>query len=491
LKGTIGRLKTALAMLATFATALAIVAIWWQLGLPRVVFSYELAPVPRCQNDASPCTEAASPALVRLLRPSLLAQRPSWRYHRGTASSISVVGLGWRDPGHEVVDVAGGVAVEKPGEGASQVDLGVDGVELTGLDQRGEDAALIGTGESRILAAPGESADRALDGVGIPRAAREPWRPGWSTTLLVLLFVGMGYLLAARWSGLGELADAVLQIGFSGIGLVVALSLASFGLRYGRWWWYLDVLGHRMPLWQGLQYFLSGFLFVLTPARSGELVRCLYLRRHGVPYPRSVAVFFAERLSDVTATAILALSVGALHVHDHDLLPALPILLAAALIALLSSVRLRERAYRWVERLQATWLGRSARRLLEVLAASSVLLTGKVLGGSLVLGLIAWGAQWTSLYVVLGALGAEVSFSASLAVYAVSSLLGSLSFIPGGLGSTDVVMGALLVALGIDPTDAVVATLVCRAATLGFAIALGALAMLSINAFWTPVRCAS
>jgi hypothetical protein len=38
-------------MLTTFATALAIVATWWQLGLPRVAFSDELAP--RVQYDTA------------------------------------------------------------------------------------------------------------------------------------------------------------------------------------------------------------------------------------------------------------------------------------------------------------------------------------------------------------------------------------------------------------------------------------------------------
>jgi hypothetical protein len=63
-----------------------------------------------------------------------------------------VVGLG---PGHEVVDLAGGVAVDQPGEGGGQVGLRVDGVELAGLDQRGDDApvdtALVGAGEQRVF----------------------------------------------------------------------------------------------------------------------------------------------------------------------------------------------------------------------------------------------------------------------------------------------------------------------------------------------------
>jgi hypothetical protein len=49
----IGWLKTAQGMLATFATPLAIIATWWNLGLARLEFSDELAPVPAGPSSAA------------------------------------------------------------------------------------------------------------------------------------------------------------------------------------------------------------------------------------------------------------------------------------------------------------------------------------------------------------------------------------------------------------------------------------------------------
>jgi hypothetical protein len=40
----VGWLKTTQGMLTAVATVLAIIGAWWQLGLPREVFSDELAP---------------------------------------------------------------------------------------------------------------------------------------------------------------------------------------------------------------------------------------------------------------------------------------------------------------------------------------------------------------------------------------------------------------------------------------------------------------
>lgn len=313
--------------------------------------------------------------------------------------------------------------------------------------------------------------------------------PGWARAVALLgsVATAIGYLLAVWWSGLGDVTDAVLGIGVSGMGLALALSLVSFGLRYGRWLWYLDALRHRLPLRLSLRYYFAGFFFILTPAKSGELIRCLYLKGHGVPYAHGVSTFLAERIADVAAMTVLAMVAGAGHLDGYGVWLGLVALPPALLMAVLSSGRLRARVRRRVERLPSTWVRESAFRALRAVEAVSVLLTGRLLAGGLALGLVAWGAQGAVLYAVLAGIGVEeVSLPVAVGVYAVSSLLGSLTLVPGGLGGADVAMGALLVAAGASPAEAVVATLVCRAATLGFAVALGALAMLSIHA--PPVR---
>lgn len=62
-------------------------------------------------------------------------------------------------------------------------------------------------------------------------------------------------------------------------------------------------------------------------------------------------------------------------------------------------------------------------------------------------------------------------------IYATAALIGALSFLPGGLGSTETVMAALLVAMGHSLGDAAIMVLACRIATLWFGILLGWLAV--------------
>jgi uncharacterized protein (TIRG00374 family) len=73
-------------------------------------------------------------------------------------------------------------------------------------------------------------------------------------------------------------------------------------------------------------------------------------------------------------------------------------------------------------------------------------------------------------------MGHEIALATAVGIYALGILAGALSFIPGGLGSTEAVLILLLLVAGLDTPDAAAATLICRVATLWFAVLLGILA---------------
>jgi uncharacterized protein (TIRG00374 family) len=87
------------------------------------------------------------------------------------------------------------------------------------------------------------------------------------------------------------------------------------------------------------------------------------------------------------------------------------------------------------------------------------------------------GAEALAFYWVLSWLGADISLSFAIFVYALSMLAGALSFLPGGLGSAEAVMISLLVFKGMAAPAAVAATVFIRLATLWFAVVIGLVAL--------------
>jgi uncharacterized protein (TIRG00374 family) len=129
----------------------------------------------------------------------------------------------------------------------------------------------------------------------------------------------------------------------------------------------------------------------------------------------------------------------------------------------------------------------------SALASTRTLLSPGMLATGFGLGLAAWGLEGVGLGVLsmmFGPLHADLAVY--VGIYGIASLAGGLSFLPGGLGSTEAVMTALLATRGYAVPEALTATLACRIVTLWLAVGLGWVAVLTLRqrepAMVTPWR---
>ena len=112
-------------------------------------------------------------------------------------------------------------------------------------------------------------------------------------------------------------------------------------------------------------------------------------------------------------------------------------------------------------------------KLVEDAGGFQPALSARVALASLVLSTFAWGCECVSMWVICAGLEAGVSGLAAVFVYAAGTLVGSLVFLPGGLGGTEVTMIWLLGELGCGRDVGVAATLLVRLFTLWLAVAIG------------------
>lgn len=297
---------------------------------------------------------------------------------------------------------------------------------------------------------------------------RQLIRPFALSILVAVIFYG----LVVAGTDLNAVLDAAFKMSALGWAGILGLSLANYGLRFVRWQIYLARLGYQVPAAPSLAYYLGGFAFTTTPGKAGEAVRSLYLIRHGVTYVHSIGALFAERLVDLLAMLLLA--VGAVIVFPDSRIYAVVLTGAAGLLMFaIHSLPFRRFLERRHARIPFAGARTLAERILSLLAAASALLRAGPLYAGLGLGFLAWGAEGVALHLILNELDVFLPVLLVVGIYAISMLTGAISFIPGGLGSTEAAMTLLLVLSGVDMVVAVAATLICRLATLWFAVIIG------------------
>ena len=130
-----------------------------------------------------------------------------------------------------------------------------------------------------------------------------------------------------------------------------------------------------------------------------------------------------------------------------------------------------------VDRFSVRRQGRAARLAAEfanLLRSSRRLLHPRPLIIGVLIGVIAWGAEGIGFGVICQSLQVSGSIGTFCAIYAVAVLGGSAAFfLPAGIGGMEIVMTSLLLERGTPLRVAIIATLLCRLATLWFAVLLG------------------
>ena len=294
--------------------------------------------------------------------------------------------------------------------------------------------------------------------------------------LAVLLVFALGFAAAALWGGGYRAWDILLRVPPQTIPILLALSLVNYFMRGGRWLLFSRALHLGVPAASNALYYVAGFAMTATPGKMGEIVRLYLLNRfHGCRYDRTAALLISDRLSDGIATTLVVALTVASYAH-YPAGAAEAVIFAAVLITLVLRPSMLLLAidtsfgvlHRWPRLFVRA---RRAVRALQTLAHPLVF------GAALIMGAIGWSSEGLSLYILLHALGVPLQAAACVFIFAFAMLVGAVSALPGGLGSTEATMVGLLTLQKVPFETAVVATGLVRVTTLWFAVGLGLLAL--------------
>ena len=297
----------------------------------------------------------------------------------------------------------------------------------------------------------------------------------------VLLYAGAVLYLDA------ERVGAALE-GYEWSALVVALALSSanYALRFAKWELCLKWLGIReqgegnapeLTRGRSALIYLAGLSMSVTPGKVGEVLRSVLLRgSDGVSGSRTAPIVVADRLTDLIALVVLSL-VGI--AQNRDLLPvvAAVLLVVMGAVVLLGSPRLLRAALALVARRGLEGVASRAEKIVD---SSSVLLQIRPLLLLSAISVLGWGLECLGYYWILkGFAGVDAEPLVCLFLWSSTTLIGAVSFLPGGLGATEGSLAVLVTRMvgGVTTPIALASTLLIRACTLWFAVLIGGVSL--------------
>jgi len=221
-----------------------------------------------------------------------------------------------------------------------------------------------------------------------------------------------------------------------------------------------------------LLIFFSGLSMVITPAGSGGIIKSYFLKKkHGYALTKTFPLTFIEKFHDLLAITTI-ISFFSLFT-ELDIL-SLILTISIVLVVIFTIVRTKKLFY-FVTKLlsRIPKLKKLTPRLNESYESSYLLTSKNVTITSWSISLLAWSIHVVAIYLTFIAFGLNFDIVYTTVVTLSSILLGSMSFLPAGVGFTELSFVGFMTKSGIQLSVATSVIIMIRLLGIWFATLLG------------------
>jgi len=300
------------------------------------------------------------------------------------------------------------------------------------------------------------------------------FRPLIYTTIIAIIT----YVIIVLYGDIKNIKSSLLHFNWIYFAGALSLALLNYILRFIRWSFYLQCIEIKIPLFESFLTFLSGFTVSITPAKMGEVIKSLLLKKtRGIAMAKSVPIVIAERLTDMIAILILAIAGAATYKYGWAVIA----ITSAVVIFIVLIIMFRGVGEKIIKILVKFSLFRKFEEKMKESYESTYLMSRpERMLWSVLISIFAWEAECLAFFLILRGAGLlHPDILQATFIYAFSTAAGAVAMMPGGLGVTEGGLMGLTILLGkVNKAVASSTTILIRLATLWFAVIVGCFALI-------------
>ncbi len=298
----------------------------------------------------------------------------------------------------------------------------------------------------------------------------------------VVAFVIAGvaiYLIATLLVGFNQMVQLFSLIPLWLIPILLALPLANYVIRFFKWQYYLHRIGVYLDAKISFNIFLAGFTLTTTPGKIGETIKGYFVNQvNDEPIMKTATVVISERITDLLAMVILAMfGISAMAEMTTTLIVMGVLVLGLAIF--LGSGKLYDKVLGKLAGL--VFKNNPEAKAEDVKNTLSATLSPKPLLLSTLISVPGWLMECIALWLIVNALGFPLSINQAIFVHATASVVGAITFLPGGLGAAEFSASFLLIRMGAIESIAIASTILIRLLTLWYSVIVGFVALAIFN----------
>ena len=293
------------------------------------------------------------------------------------------------------------------------------------------------------------------------------------------------YLFSSDFNNFGNLLFLSKKL-FYEISFGIFLISIGYLIRYYRWRIIINSFGFNPLAKTDFKLWLASYAFTATPGKIGELIRCFFLKKiFNIPFKYSFFSVIFERLFDLIT--VLAYLVCFLVLKKSAFIWPLGKILIMFVIFFILFIFLfklnkNRKVIDYFYDIKFCFLDKvfKIKDLFRLSNLNKFLRINFLIKMSF-LSIISWGLEGISFLLLLRKLDFDISFLTATFIHTSSGLVGAFTFLPGGVGLTELMTVAILKQQTIPIDYGIPITSIIRLMTLWYITILGIISLLLIR----------
>ena len=301
--------------------------------------------------------------------------------------------------------------------------------------------------------------------------------------LILVLVAAIGiYAIFLFLSDFSIILEKISNFKINYLPLILLLVSVSWIPLIIKWHFLLKNSRINVPLTKSIAIFFSGSAFEVTPGQIGILIKSQLLKTSSnISRTKTIPIVIVEKIYDLIG-AILASVIGIIILGMESYLIIIAISVLATIFFFMYHRRSSELVFNRITKLKffSKYIDNMS-EFYEVVKKSTNVKAATI---CILLALMYWFIISAAAYYTLIAFDVNLlDYLKVLAIYATSTLLGAISFIPGGIGITEGSIAGLFTLNGVDVSTALILSVMIRILTLWYSVSVGFVLLKFTGAF--------
>ena len=301
--------------------------------------------------------------------------------------------------------------------------------------------------------------------------------------IILILVAAIGiYGIFLFLSDFSIISEKISNFKINYLPLILLLVSVSWIPLIIKWHFLLKNSRINVPLTKSIAIFFSGSAFEITPGQIGILIKSQLLKTSSnISRTKTIPIVIVEKIYDLIG-AILASVIGIIILGMESYLIIIAISVLATIFFFMYHRRSSELVFNRITKLKffSKYIDNMS-EFYEVVKKSTSVKAATI---CILLALMYWFIISAAAYYTLIAFDVNLlDYLKVLAIYATSTLLGAISFIPGGIGITEGSIAGLFTLNGVDVSTALILSVMIRILTLWYSVSVGFVLLKFTGAF--------